>query len=381
MWNSAPPPPARQPSRRDSPGLRVIARWLQHLSVYTINYVPQLQLTMSSKSEITEIPIIDWRLIQDGHKDQFLSQLRHAFIVVGFAYLKNPPVDPALIDQMVKYAPRLFDLPQEEKDALSVVNSPHFMGYNRLGNEITRGKVDIREQFDFVTDRPSTWKEGEPVYLRFNGSAQWPQDTSLPGFKATATDYLQQLGKLAYDFMSLLAEALHLPLSSLRKIIKYPVVTDPSQGDQGVGPHYDSSFLTLLLQASSQPGLQVQSPSGQWIDAKPIPGTLVVNLGKGLETVTRGVARATCHRVLSPDPAFGTRYSIPYFQKISQSIYLNNMTVFEEGEPLHPEVEELVRSRSLKDLDAINYSEYSHEISGMVQLINRIKFVLSNPNA
>ncbi|KAG8991504.1 hypothetical protein FRB90_001317 [Tulasnella sp. 427] len=349
---------------------------------------------MSSKSEITEIPIIDWRLIEDGQKDQFLSQLRHAFIVVGFAYLKNPPVDPALIDQMVKYAPRLFDLPQEEKDALSMVNSPHFMGYNRLGNEITRGKVDIREQFDFVTDRPSTWKEGERVYLRFNGSAQWPQDASLPGLKATATEYLQQLGKLGYGFMSLLAEALHLPRDVFDKfydkpkeesqhwckIIKYPVVTDPSQGDQGVGPHYDSSFLTLLLQASSQPGLQVQSPSGQWIDARPIPGTLVVNLGKGLETVTRGVARATCHRVLSPDPAFGTRYSIPYFQKISQSIYLNNMTVFEEGEPLHPEVEELVRSRSLKDLDAVNYSEYSHEISGMVQLINRIKFVLSNLN-
>ncbi|KAG8950234.1 hypothetical protein FRC04_007868 [Tulasnella sp. 424] len=334
---------------------------------------------MSSRSEITEIPIIDWNLIENGQKDQFLSQLRHAFVVVGFAYLKNPPVDPALIDQMIKFAPRLFDLPQEEKNALSMVNSPHFMGYNRLGNEITRGKVDVREQlgneitrgkvdvreqFDFVTDSISTWKEGDPIYLRFNGPAQWPNANSLPGFKAIATEYLQQLGKLGFEFMSLLAESLHLPRDVFDKfyenpkettpnwckIVKYPVL-DPSLGNQGVGPHYDSSFLTLLLQASAQPGLQVQSPSGQWIDAKPIPGTLVVNLGKGLETVTRGVARATCHRVLSPDPALGTRYSIPYFQKISQSIYLNNMTVFDEGVPLPPDLEELVQSRSLKDLD------------------------------
>ncbi|KAG8898880.1 hypothetical protein FRC00_002222, partial [Tulasnella sp. 408] len=75
---------------------------------------------MSSRSEITEIPIIDWKLIEDGKKDQFLSQLRHAFVVVGFAYLKNPPVDPGLIDRMVEFAPRLFGLPQEEKDALSM---------------------------------------------------------------------------------------------------------------------------------------------------------------------------------------------------------------------------------------------------------------------
>ncbi|KAG8950235.1 hypothetical protein FRC04_007869 [Tulasnella sp. 424] len=249
---------------------------------------------MSSRSEITEIPIIDWNLIGNGQKDQFLSQLRHAFVVVGFAYLKNPPVDPALIDRMIKFVPCLFDLPQEEKDALSMVNSPHFMGYNRLGNEITRGKADARELFDFVTNSTSTWKEGDPIYLRFHGLAQWPDENSLPGFKATVIEYLQQLGKLGFEFMSLLAESLHLPRDVFDKfyenpkeknphwckIVKYPVL-DPSLGNQGVGPHYDSSFLTLLLQASAQPGLQVQSPSGQWINANPIPGTLVVNLGKG----------------------------------------------------------------------------------------------------
>lgn len=35
------------------------------------------------------------------------------------------------------------------------------------------------------------------------------------------------------------------------------------------------------MQASSHPGLQVQNLSGQWIDAPPVPGTFVVNIGKG----------------------------------------------------------------------------------------------------
>lgn len=36
-----------------------------------------------------------------------------------------------------------------------------------------------------------------------------------------------------------------------------------------------------LLQASPHKGLQVQNVSGDWVDAPPIPGTFVVNIGKG----------------------------------------------------------------------------------------------------
>lgn len=151
-----------------------------------------------------------------------------------------------------------------------------------------------------------------------------------------------------------------------------------------------------------------------------MPDTLVVNLGKGkrlrrlkcwfeiltnllifqgLEVVTGGVARATCHRVLSPDPAYGPRYSIPYFQMISQQVYLDKMRVYEEGKPLPAEVQRLMDTRGpARTTDgelitgqcheatpltacisvAVNYSEYGHDISGVAALIGRIKFVLPN---
>jgi isopenicillin N synthase-like dioxygenase len=76
---------------------------------------------------------------------------------------------------LVAYPPRLFALPQERKDALRMTNSPHFLGYSRLGVERTKGIVDQREQFDFGTplegwDR--RWTPGAPEYLRFWGPSQ-----------------------------------------------------------------------------------------------------------------------------------------------------------------------------------------------------------------
>lgn len=123
-------------------------------------------------------------------------------------------------------------------------------------------------------------------------------------------NYVDRLQKLSYELLSLVAEALGLAPNAFNhffeaggnedraKIVKYPAPTDDSS-DQGVGPHFDGGFLTLvgyqyhvdgtlhrlrhysqLLQASSHRGLQVQNLSGAWIDAPPVPYTFVVNIGK-----------------------------------------------------------------------------------------------------
>jgi isopenicillin N synthase-like dioxygenase len=124
-------------------------------------------------ANFSSVPLLNFGLVADPvHKPEFIAQLRHALINVGFLYLSNPPVSQTDIDALITYIPRLFSLPQEAKDKIRMANSEHFLGYSRLGTELTRGNTDLREQFDFATPCANRWKEGDPDYFRLWGPSQ-----------------------------------------------------------------------------------------------------------------------------------------------------------------------------------------------------------------
>ncbi|KZW01859.1 Clavaminate synthase-like protein [Exidia glandulosa HHB12029] len=331
-----------------------------------------------SSADFTSIPILEYGLLARD-RAAFLSQLRHALIHVGFLYLRGAPVDTTSV---IAQIPRVFALPQSSKDALSMRNSEHFLGYTNLGTEFTKGALDMREQFDFATPHQNEWKEGDPEYLRLWGPAQWPSDEELPGFREVVEKFYVDTDVLAHDFTGLVVEALGLSHDALSdffeppghmqhrgKIIKYPEVKEGAS-NQGVGPHYDSGFLTFLLQASEQRGLQVQNFAGKWIDVPPLADTFVVNIGKGLEALTSGIALATSHRVLSPPPGSGPRYSVPFFQMIAQRVVLGKAAA---SLTFPPDVLAERDRRGNPTTDSVNYTEYDTTPAGEVALIGRIK--------
>ena len=101
-----------------------------------------------------------------------LAALRNALTNVGFFYLNNHTVPPACVDAAAAFCPRLFALPAAEKERIRMVHSPHFFGYSRLGAELTKGRVDQREQFDFGTPHEGYYEPGDPDYVRLWGPAQ-----------------------------------------------------------------------------------------------------------------------------------------------------------------------------------------------------------------
>ncbi|TFK53835.1 Clavaminate synthase-like protein [Heliocybe sulcata] len=345
---------------------------------------------VSPSVDFSTVPVLDYSKVYNSEtRDEFVQELRNAVVNVGFLYLANHSVDPSVVARMTEhYIPRLFALPQEEKDKIKMANSPHFFGYTAFAREFTKEKADLREQFDFGVPFENKYQPGEPDYKKLWGPSQWPKEELIPGFKETWNTYLEQVEQLGYDFLALLAECLGLPSDALHefmdkdkniqnakgnimhqaKIVKYPPV-GTVESNQGIGPHFDAGFLTFLLQASPNPGLQVQNLTGDWIDVLPIPGTFVINIGRALEHVTQGLARATCHRVVAPLRDTSSRYSIPFFQAMRQELRLNDIQ-FEFA----PEILALKEKRGyVADREGVNYAEYSTEPAGTVALIGRVK--------
>ncbi len=136
---------------------------------------------------------------------------------------------------------------------------------------------------------------------------RWSWNTSKP-LRLLAIRVLRAFAA-ALDQSENVFEPIYTPEAhQLLKIIRYPGRPDGDR--QGVGAHKDSGFVTVLLQ-DEQAGLQVQGEDG-WIDAPPIEGTFVINIGEILELASNGFLKANVHRVVSPAGS-AERLSIAFF--------------------------------------------------------------------
>ncbi|CAI5757682.1 unnamed protein product [Candida verbasci] len=289
-----------------------------------------------------EIPILDLKLALDPEtKPKFLEDLRNATINVGFLLLKNyeslGPTQEEL-EQVKQIALEFFALPDEIKLQCEMINSPHFLGYTRLANEITASHTDWREQIDLATELPAPTSD-EPIYRNIEGPNLWPDSKAIPNFRPIIENYIKKMTTLSESFKYLVLESIGLNRSALdgyfkanqqckMKLIAYPDVSelegvnsvalnDTPQTNQGCGPHRDSDLITYIYQATPhENSLQVQNFQGKWINVPNIPGHLVVNNGQTMEAITQGVCKATIHRVLISKPGTGTRISVPFFSTI-----------------------------------------------------------------
>lgn len=66
-------------------------------------------------------------------------------------------------ENLIKKGIEALELPLEEKLKVEMANSKHFLGYARLGTEITAMKPDYREQYDVSI----------PKYLSRNTDSFW----------------------------------------------------------------------------------------------------------------------------------------------------------------------------------------------------------------
>lgn len=282
----------------------------------TIELAPGL-----TAARLDAIPVIDIAPLLAGNMAP-AEAIGRACREIGFFYITNHGIPQALIDSVYAEAKRFFSLPPEEKEKSAIEHSACHRGWFRVGGENLdpekqKQTGDLKEGFKIGRDLPLD-HERVKAGLPLHGPDIWPD---LPGWREVMQDYYDRLVELGKTILSAFAVSLGLeknhfePWLGITMTTLGPLHYPPQTGriteaQLGAGKHTDYGCLTLLHQDSSG-GLQVQGLDGRWIDAPPIPGTFVVNIGDMMERWTNGVFRSTPHRVINISGH--ERYSLPFF--------------------------------------------------------------------
>lgn len=246
--------------------------------------------------------------------------LRAACLEHGFFYCTGHGVPQGLIDAALDQTKALFDLPPEVKRAVDKTLSPCNRGYEELGGQTLQpGAMPDRKEGYYIGEELSQLDPRVQAGKFNHGANQWPE--GLPGFEPVMMAYFSALKVVSAKLMLGIALSLDLdesyfddfttqPFATLR-LLHYPPARPEVPDELGAGAHTDFGGLTILLQDMNG-GLQVHDPhGGGWIDAPPIPGAYVVNLGDMISRWTNDRYVSTLHRVINVSG--NERYSVPFF--------------------------------------------------------------------
>ena len=264
-----------------------------------MNYAP------AKKVDQDVISVVDITPLRDGSDPIGVAKKLHAASKgLGFIYIKGHGIPEELIKQTRATAYDFFQSSEDQKNSVTV--SAQHRGWIGCGGAKMEDdlKPDLKESFLWgYQDDEGYTPEDHPL----RGQNQWP--TFLPNMQDTAMAYFKEAHDVAHLLMQGFALGLDLdenfflkhndkPLSRA-SLVYYPDQPKSMGKDQfGVGPHTDFGVLTVLCQ-DDVGGLQVEDINGEWIEAPPIEGTLIVNVADLLCRWTDGEYKSTPHRVIN----------------------------------------------------------------------------------
>ncbi|MFK7762079.1 MAG: isopenicillin N synthase family dioxygenase [Roseobacter sp.] len=266
------------------------------------------------------LPVIDLSgLMTDDPADkvQVARALGEAARTSGFFYITNHGIDASLLDDLMAASKAFHEKPRSFKMKYWSGFSTHHRGYVPLeenGSDFPK-RINFNEAWDMSYEAP----EDHPDYLakwRMTGPNIWPD---IPGWKETVSTYYDAVFALGLKLLDALALELDVDPAELLKYISCPTsqlrllryIENDMQATKdivGIDAHSDFECFTILLQGG--PGLQVMNADDVWIEAPPIPGCFIVNIGDIFETWSGGQFKSTQHRV---NNIGRERYSFPLF--------------------------------------------------------------------
>ncbi|MEM1232844.1 MAG: 2-oxoglutarate and iron-dependent oxygenase domain-containing protein [Pseudomonadota bacterium] len=282
---------------------------------------------MSDSKELTALtvddaalPVIDLSGLftgLDAEKGPVAAALGEAARTSGFFYITGHGIPQEQVEAVFAASKQFHEMPRNFKMKYwsgFTTNHRGYVPFEENGSSFPK-IINFNEAWDMSFEAPAD----HPDYLagwRMTGPNVWPD---LPGWRETVSGYYDAIFNLGLRMLDALALELGVPAEHLTRHITCPtsqlrllryIENDMPQTKDitGISAHSDFECFTILCQGA--PGLQVMNADDVWIEAPPIPGTFIVNIGDIFETWSGGQFKSTQHRVINTGKE---RYSMPLF--------------------------------------------------------------------
>ncbi|WP_261843043.1 isopenicillin N synthase family dioxygenase [Aliamphritea ceti] len=251
---------------------------------------------------MTTLTAIDYRA--DDARQQFVESLRET----GFGVLKNHPIRQELVTSIYQNWQTFFDGDTKQDFLFNKGTQDGF--FPASVSEVAKDhKVkDIKEYYHYYP-----WGQC-PDELHAEISEYYREANSLAGELLSWIEAFSP-GEIAAGYSQPLTSMIEGSQSTLLRVLHYP----PLQGDEEAdairaAAHEDINLITILP-AANEPGLQVKSKEGSWLDVPCEFGNLIINIGDMLQEASGHYFPSTTHRVINPEGANmqRSRISLPLF--------------------------------------------------------------------
>lgn len=258
---------------------------------------------------MNKILTIDYQSSDLGKK--LTTSLRNT----GFAVIKNHPISHNLIDSIYTEWKDFFSNDAKKNYQFDLVKQDGFFPY--LSENAKDSNVKDLKEFFHIYD----W-------------GRYPKELSnntnllISEFKKMADKLLSEINfhspnDIKKGYSMPLNEMIKNSSTNLLRVIHYPPLNDYIDPSAiRAGAHEDINLITLLV-AGSEPGLQVLSQDGKWVDVSTSSDYIVVNIGDMLQECSGGYFPSTTHRVVNPSDKNMSRYSMPFFVHARDEVMLS----------------------------------------------------------
>lgn len=263
------------------------------------------------------IPVLSLGDLAGSDRDRAaVATLGEALETFGFVAITDHGVPDDLLRAAYDVAASLFALPTSVKQGYEDEVGGRQRGYTSMGVEHAKDQP--------LGDLKEFWHVGR---LHAQASKEVPPNvypTELPAVESTFDDLFAALDNVAGSLLAGIGDYLDYAPgffedftrggNSVLRVIHYPPLSETAApGAVRAAAHEDINLITVLP-VSTEPGLQLQTRDGEWIDVQTPPNVMVCDSGDMLQLLTKGRLRSTTHRVVNPDGAGNrSRYSMPFF--------------------------------------------------------------------